>query len=306
MGCAKEGRNTVDGSAAAPYKWPEGDFSAMKTGTVTSDDGTRLFYRDSGGHLPVIVLIHGFLQNSLSWQRQFADADLCAAFRLIAFDLRGHGRSDKPEAPEAYLETERWADDVAAVLDELGIDKAVLVGWSYGGYVISDYLRKFGTERLFGLVMVGTSLWLGGEQSVRILAPEIAGIFPRLVSSKPEKSIPALEAFARSLSNEPLPESLYYECLGYAAVVPPAARFNILHRAADNTPLAREAHIPVLVPHGDADVLMPLAAGRHIADSFPQARLSVYEGIGHAPFLEAAERFNSELFAFADAAFFQG
>lgn len=278
----------------------------MKTGTVTSDDGTRLFYRDSGGHLPVIVLIHGFLQNSLAWQRQFADADLCAAFRLIAFDLRGHGRSDKPEAPEAYLESPRWADDVAAILDELGIDKAVLVGWSYGGYVISDYLRKFGTSRLFGLVMVGTSLWLGGDAATRILAPEIAGIFPRLVSSKPDKNIPALEAFARSLSNEPLPESLYYECLGYAAVVPPAARFNILHRAADNTPLACEAHVPVLVPHGDADMLMPLAAGRHIADSFPQARLSVYEGIGHAPFLEAAERFNSELFAFADAAFFQG
>ena len=306
MGWQGIGRNMVDGSAAAPYKWPEGRCQQMKTGTVTSEDGTRLFYRDSGGHLPVIVLIHGFLQNSLSWQRQFADADLCAAFRLIADDLRGHGRSDKPEAPEAYLESQRWADDVAVVLDELGIEKAVLAGRSYGGYVISDYLRKYGTDRLFGLVMIGTSLWLGGEESLRILAPEVAAIFPKLVSSKPEKNIPALEAFARNLSHEPLPDSLYYECLGYAAVVPPAARFNILHRAADNTPLAREAHIPVLVPHGDADLLMPLAAGRHIADTFPQARLSVYEGIGHAPFLEAAERFNSELFAFADAAFFQG
>lgn len=278
----------------------------MKTGTVTSEDGTRLFYRDTGGHLPVIVLIHGFLQNSLSWQRQLADEDLCAAFRLIAFDLRGHGRSDKPEAPDAYLESERWADDVAAILDELGIERAVLAGWSYGGYVISDYLRKFGDARLFGLVMVGTSLWLGGDESIRILAPDVAGIFPKLVSSKPEKNIPALEAFARNLSHQPLPDSLYYECLGYAAVVPPAARFNILHRAADNTPLAQKAHIPVLVPHGDADVLMPIAAGRHIADSFPQARLSVYEGVGHAPFLEAPERFNSELFAFADAAYFQG
>jgi non-heme chloroperoxidase len=278
----------------------------MKTGTVTSEDGTRLFYRDTGGQLPVIVLIHGFLQNSLSWQRQLADEDLCAAFRLIAVDLRGHGRSDKPDAPEAYLESERWADDLAAVLDELGIETAVLAGWSYGGYVIADYLRKFGTGRLFGLVMVGTSLWLGGEQAARILAPDVAGIFPKLVSSNPAKNIPALEAFARNLSHQPLPDSLYYECLGYASVVPPAARFNILHRAADNTPLAREAHIPVLVPHGDADVLMPLVAGRHIADSFPQARLSVYEGIGHAPFLEAADRFNSELFAFADAAYFQG
>ncbi|MEN3975620.1 alpha/beta hydrolase [Emcibacter sp. SYSU 3D8] len=278
----------------------------MKTGMVTSEDGTHLFYRDTGGQLPVVVLIHGFLQNSLSWQRQFADEDLCAAFRLIAFDLRGHGRSNKPEAPEAYLDSARWADDVAAVLDELGIEKAVLAGWSYGGYVIADYLRKFGTGRLFGLVMAGTSLWLGGENSVRFLAPEIAAIFPRLVSSKPEKNIPALEAFTRNLTAEPLPESLHYECLGYTAVVPPVVRFNMLRRAADNTAVARDAHLPVLVPHGDADRLMPLASGRHLADSFPQARLSVYEGIGHAPFLEAAERFNSELFAFADAAYFQG
>ncbi|MGE0666011.1 MAG: alpha/beta fold hydrolase [Sphingomonadales bacterium] len=278
----------------------------MKTGMVTSEDGTRLFYRDTGGPLPAIVLIHGFLQNSLSWQRQFADETLRASFRLIAFDLRGHGRSGKPETPEAYLDSGRWADDVAAVLDELGVDKAVLAGWSYGGYVISDYLRKFGDARLFGLVMVGTSLWLGGEESVRILSPEVAGIFPRLVSSKPEKNIPALESFARALSQGPLPESLYYECLGYAAVVPPAARFNILHRAADNTPLAQVSRLPVLVSHGDADLLMPLAAGRHIAQSFPRARLSVYEGIGHAPFLEAAERFNRELSDFAEAAIFQG
>ncbi len=278
----------------------------MKTGTVTSADGTSLFYRDTGGHLPAIVFIHGFLQNSLSWQYQLADEALRANYRLIAFDLRGHGRSEKPDAPEAYLDSRRWADDVSAVLDELAVDKAVLAGWSYGGYVISDYLRAYGDARLFGLVMVGTSLWLGGEESMRILAPEVAGIFPRLVSSKPEKNIPALEKFARRLSHDPLPDPLYYECLGYAAVVPPAARFNILHRAADNTPLALDTQVPVLVPHGDADELMPLVAGRHIAASFPRARLSVYEGIGHAPFLEAADRFNRELSDFAEAAIYQG
>jgi pimeloyl-ACP methyl ester carboxylesterase len=277
----------------------------MQTGTATSADGTSVFYRDTGrADLPAILFIHGFLQNSLSWQFQFADADLCDGFRLVAPDLRGHGRSGKPDAPEAYLESARWADDVTAVLDALAIDRVVLAGWSYGGYVISDYLRQAGTARLAGLVMIGTSLHLGGEPAASILAPEIAAIFPRLVSSNPAKNIPALEAFAGHLTHQPLPDPLYYECLGYAAVVPPAARFNILHRVADNTPLAREAHIPVLVPHGDKDMLMPIQAGEHIAASFPQARLSIYEGVGHAPFIEAPERFNSELFAFGDSAFF--
>ncbi|MEN3951971.1 alpha/beta hydrolase [Iodidimonas sp. SYSU 1G8] len=276
----------------------------MDTGFVTSADGTRLFYRDSGqSDLPAILFIHGFLQNSLSWQFQLDDPELGDAFRLVAFDLRGHGQSGKPEAPEAYLEARRWSEDVSAVLDGLGIDRAVLVGWSYGGYVIADHLRHAGPARAAGLVMVGTSLHLGGEAAARILSPDVAGMFPRLVSSNPAKNMPALQAFAGYLTAEPMPESLYYECLGYAAVVPPHARFNILHREADNTALARESGLPVLVPHGSADMLMPLSAGEHVAASFPQARLSVYEGTGHSPFMEEMDRFNAELFTFAAASF---
>jgi pimeloyl-ACP methyl ester carboxylesterase len=278
----------------------------MKTGTVTSTDGTSLFYRDTGGDLPAIVLIHGYLQNSLSWQFQLSDRDLTAGFRLVAPDLRGHGRSGKPAAEDAYLPGERWADDVAALLDGLAIERALLVGWSYGGYVIGDFLRHRGTARLMGAGMVGTTFYLGGEPARRMSTAENGAMFGALVSSDAGKSGPALERFGRALTAAPVDDKLYYEFLGYGACVPPPARLHMMRRIADNSDVARGAHIPIWVPHGSADAVIPLSQGEEIATTFPQARLSVFEGVGHTPFVEDPARFNAELFAFAEAAFFPG
>jgi non-heme chloroperoxidase len=275
----------------------------MRTGTVTSADGTHLFYRDTGGDGPTVVLIHGYLQNSLSWQFQLADADLGAAFRLVALDLRGHGRSGKPSAEDAYLPGERWAEDIAAVLDGLSIPRAVLVGWSYGGYVIGDFLRHRGTERIAGAGMVGTTLYLGGEPARRMSTPENAAMFGALVSTDAGKGGAALERFGGALTAGPLDDKLYYEFIGYGACVPQPARLHMMRRLADNRDVARGAHIPVWVPHGSADALIPLSQGEEIAATFPQARLSVFDGVGHTPFVEAPARFNAELFAFAAACF---
>ena len=275
----------------------------MKTGTVTSADGTSLFYRDTGGDLPAVVLIHGFLQNSLSWQFQLDDADLCAAFRLIALDLRGHGHSGKPLDEEAYLPGERWADDVEAVLEGLGAERAVLVGWSYGGYVIGEFLRHRGSGRIAGAGMVGTTLYLGGEPARRMSNAENGAMFGALVSTDAARSGSALERFAQVLTAEPVADKLFYEFVGYGACVPQPARLHMMRRIADNRDVAREAHIPVWVPHGTLDALIPLSQGEEIAATFPQARLSVFGGAGHTPFVEAPARFNAELFAFASACF---
>ena len=67
---------------------------------------------------PPILLIHGFMQSHLSWSAQL-DSDLANDFRLIAIATRGHGRSGKPEDPAAYQDGQNWADDIAAVMDQL-------------------------------------------------------------------------------------------------------------------------------------------------------------------------------------------
>ena len=80
---------------------------------------------------PPILFIHGWSQNHLCWAKQYESA-LADEFRLVAYDLRGHGMSEAPLEPEHYTDGELWADDVAAIIDQLGLDRPVLVGWSYG------------------------------------------------------------------------------------------------------------------------------------------------------------------------------
>ncbi|MGH2395159.1 MAG: alpha/beta fold hydrolase, partial [Candidatus Limnocylindria bacterium] len=105
---------------------------------------------------PPILFIHGFSQNHLTWERQFS-GPLADEFRLVALDLRGHGASDKPLDAAAYTDSALWAEDIAAVIEARAIERPVLVGWSYGGYVIADYLRSHGDDALGGIVFVGVS-----------------------------------------------------------------------------------------------------------------------------------------------------
>ena len=98
------------------------------------------------GDGPPILFIHGLSQSHLCWAKQYESA-LAEEFRLVAYDLRGHGMSQAPLEPEHYTDSGLWADDVAAIIEQLGLDRPVLVGWSYGGFVICDYLRDHGQDR---------------------------------------------------------------------------------------------------------------------------------------------------------------
>ena len=110
--------------------------------TVPGGGGLRLHVREWGrADGPPILFIHGMSQNHLCWVKQY-DSRLADEFRLVAFDLRGHGMSEAPLEPEHYTDGELWADDVAAIIDELGLVQPVLVGWSYGPFVICDYVRS--------------------------------------------------------------------------------------------------------------------------------------------------------------------
>jgi non-heme chloroperoxidase len=112
----------------------------MRSIAVKSPDGTTIAAFEGGNPAgPAILFMHGLMQCHLAWRRQFDDPALAGAFRLVAMDLRGHGASDKPVGKERYRPDKLWADDVAAVIAQLGLRKPVLVGWSYAGRVITDY-----------------------------------------------------------------------------------------------------------------------------------------------------------------------
>ena len=119
-----------------------------KTLKVQTPDGLSIAVQEWGNsNGPEILLIHGFSQSHLSWSRQLG-GELAKSFRLITYDMRGHGGSDKPLDAVFYRDHKRWAAELKAVMDATAVKKPVLVGWSYGGRIIAEYLMEYGDKIL--------------------------------------------------------------------------------------------------------------------------------------------------------------
>jgi len=132
----------------------------MKIETVKGAAGVRLHVREYGKSTGVpILLIHGWSQSHLCWSKQYESA-LKDDARIVALDLRGHGMSDAPAEIDQYTDGDKWADDIAAVIDELALDRPILVGWSYAGYTISDYVRRKGQDKIAGINFVAAAVVL--------------------------------------------------------------------------------------------------------------------------------------------------
>ena len=107
--------------------------------------------------------------------KQYESA-LSDEFRLVAYDLRGHGMSEAPLEVEHYTDGELWADDLAAIIDELGLDRPVLVGWSYGSFVICDYVRAHGQEKIAAINFVEGAVKLGEAAFGTLIGPGFSTI----------------------------------------------------------------------------------------------------------------------------------
>src|SRR5215218_8163767 len=127
---------------------------------VPGGNGARLHVRESGTlDGPGILFVHGWSQSQLCWGHQVASS-LADDFHLVTFDLRGHGMSDKPPAAAQYQDPGLWADDVAAVIAATGLQRPVLVAWSYGGFVVADYLRSYGQDAIAGVNLAAGAVML--------------------------------------------------------------------------------------------------------------------------------------------------
>lgn len=269
---------------------------AMRSHRVEGGAGVELYVEETGDPdgRPVLF-IHGFSQCRLAWRRQLS-SDLGDELRLVAMDLRGHGLSAQPQ--DGYGDPGLWAEDVHSVITALGLHRPILCGWSYGGAVIGDYLRKYGEQALGGICLVGAVSRLG-EPLSPFLGEDFATQLPGLLSDDFETASAALQAFVRlSVSGEPTPEDLYLT-LGYNSVVPPHVRQGLLSRTLTYDDLLRQLTAPVLITHGLQDKILRPTMSEQQAYLIPHARTSFYEGIGHTPFVEDPVRFNAELLAFA-------
>ncbi|HNR23184.1 MAG TPA: alpha/beta hydrolase [Steroidobacteraceae bacterium] len=270
---------------------------------VPATDGVPLAVTECGTvAAPAVLLLHGFGQSHLSFSEQFTP-QACAQLHLVAFDLRGHGGSGKPWAPEAYSERERWADDVRSVMTARQLDRPLLVGWSFGGNVALHYIAAHGADSLRGLLLVGSHGGLlasatsrGGIRSERMAQLSAAAMTPDIPGQ-----IAAAEAFARMLTAKPLPDALARQLLVANLMLPAYARAAMRGLPVDNSGLEGKLTLPVRIVVGAHDASMDIAALQALAARLPQASLVVYDDSGHSPFLEEAGRFNRELAGFSGA-----
>jgi non-heme chloroperoxidase len=264
---------------------------------VTTADGLTISAQEYGNpNGPGIVFIHGFSQSHLSWMRQF-DSDLAKEFHIVTYDLRGHGNSDKPLDAARYRDAKAWGDEVQAVIDAAGLKKPVLVGWSYAGRVISDYVATHGAGGISGIDFV--------DASIKFI-PEYVGDnlknLPLMASEDLVTNITATRVFLHGCFSKQPSADDFETMLAFNMMVPPKVRAGLGGRPLDATAVMSKLTIPVLVSHGAEDKNAKVETAKFTASVIPGAKLSVYDGIGHSPFYEDAPRFNSELAAFVRTA----
>lgn len=265
--------------------------------TIVGGGGVRLSVREAGNPQgPSIVLIHGFTGSHLTWEHQIS-GPLAEDFRLVTYDLRGHGESEKPLEPEQYTTSAWWAEDLAAVIHSKGLQRPVLVGWSYGGYVISDYIRRYGDENLGGVVFVAPATKSGTEEAMGFLTEEVLAVFGDLLGKDLRRSIDATRTLTRMFAGS-LDDAAWETAYGSAMMVPPEVRSAMFSRVLDNDDVLRRIQVPTLVIHGSGDRIVRPRASEHVAGTVKRGTLLVYRGVGHAPFLEAGERFDRDLAEF--------
>jgi pimeloyl-ACP methyl ester carboxylesterase len=230
-------------------------FSLFTGGAAGADrffdsDGVRIHYIDSGAGAPV-VLVHGFTASiERAWIETGMVENLARDHRVIALDLRGHGKSGKPHEPAAYDEL---AADVLRLMDHLGIERAHAVGYSLGGIILAKLLTRH-PERFTSAVLGGAayrrSQSAQADQAADAAAREIeAGIYRALVvSTWPTDEPPPSEAAILARSREIAQES---DLRAHAALM--RSRRALVVTDAE---IAR-VHVPALAVVGEADPALP-------------------------------------------------
>jgi non-heme chloroperoxidase len=272
---------------------------AVEYRTITGAGGVPLQIAEAGeASAPGVLFIHGWSLSSSSWLQQL-ESSLAEDFHLVAFDLRGHGNSGKPWDPESYNDSQLWADDVAAVMEATGLQRPVIVAWSYGGHVTMDFLRHYSADRVAGLVLVGST---GGMRPFPPPDAETAAEFARLgpLAMSPDAGdrLEAARGFVSGMVVAPVPQSIIDREVASVLAVTPYVRTAMQGRDLDNSDLTKQLTMPVLFMIGDAERTTTPADIRQLMQSMPDARMSVFADTRHLPFVERRERFDRELVEF--------
>lgn len=270
---------------------------ATKYYYIKGGGGTKLYVEEFGkaDGIP-LLFIHGFSQCRLVWKKQY-QSDLSEHFRIITMDVRGHGFSDKPI--NGYDQSQLWADDINEVIQQLMLDRPILVGWSYAGIQIFDYLRHYGEASIRGVNLVSARSRAGIPEAKAETGNDYLSLRENMFSNDVKESVQALQSFIKLCTFKDLSAEELYFYLGFNMIVPPIIRKKIMDRAVSNDDLLLKLSIPFLLTHGLEDQIVLPATSHYNSERLQNQQTSFYEQIGHNPFWEAPERFNKELKEFA-------
>lgn len=243
-----------------------------------------------------ILFIHGFSQSHLSWSRQVR-SELANSFRMITYDIRGHGESDKPLDQAYYKDHKPWAEELKAVIEGAKLKNPVLVGWSYGGRIIAEYLMEYGDKGIAGINFVAAFTKIVPE----FLGPGAVAA-RKMASENLAENIENTLLFLKLSTAKPLPPDELETMLAYNMVVPAKVRSHLMARPTSYEEGLKKLKVPVLVTHGLEDRVAFIPTAHYTLSVVPKARASFYENAGHMPFWENAPRFNRELAEFVTIA----
>lgn len=266
------------------------DVFANNPDVTTSSDGCEIAYWTSGNPTGrSIIFLHGFALDHSVWSAQFADPRLSNEFRLIAVDLRGHGMSGRPADEAAYANGALWADDLKAVITACKVDHPVIVAWSFAGRMLNDYLQAFGSSTLAGINYIAAASLAYREA----IGPQHAILSDLCVEGNVGEL--AARSYVEALLNDASGTPLFDKLAHVVRQMTPTERGRLRGRTLDYDNALASLKLPVLISHGGSDqMVLPCLADR-LNEMISSSRTSIYDGVGHAPFLENADRFNLEL-----------
>eukprot|EP00854_Cymbomonas_tetramitiformis_P005001 gene5001-6091_t len=261
----------------------------MSSLSITTNDGVKLAYSKTGENGPNVLLIHGW-----SGSRQyFRDSvqDLAKQCQVYAYDLRGHGDSDKPTWGAHVA---RLAGDLRDFLIALDLKEVVVVGTSLGCAIIWSYIELFGNERLGKAVFVDqaplqfyASDWKLGSNALRMMLKYDFDAFAKGTAEGCMQRPPTKDTAAFLISETKKADASFLGALMAD------------HTQLDWRPLLPRITLPCLVMVGKKSQCFPWQGVQYVADNIKGSKVEVYEEGDHWLYIEEPQRFSSSVIAFA-------
>jgi pimeloyl-ACP methyl ester carboxylesterase len=249
-------------------------------------EGRTIGYRRVGDG-PPMLLLHGGWSDSRDWRLQLEG--LSDEFDIVAWDAPGCGRSSDPPAGFGMSD---YADDVAALVEALGLDRPHVVGMSFGGgLALAVYERHPALAR--SLVLASAYAGWTGSLAAEEVAARLEGL-RALIDLPPEQWVTSL---LPSFFAGPVPPTIIDDVVAVMCDARPAGIAPMIEAfaTADLRHVLPSIEVPTLLLYGDADTRAPLSVAEAMRAAIPRSKLAVFPGVGHCSNLEAPIAFNDRI-----------